>query len=140
MIALALKKDPTLTPAHAEALGSSSPGRHRRAPGEDLRRAAAGERLFRIARQSVFVKWVFGPGRSSATLTSARYRHVLRCAGPWLNAENDDLGPSPNAGQDDHDGGSVDEVVPCWASIDYYERVVTREGSLEKAQEFLRFT
>jgi feruloyl esterase len=35
--------------------------------------------------------------------------------------------------------GTADSIVPYHATLDYYERVIERVGSLEKTQSFFRF-
>jgi len=142
VIALALQKDPTLTPAHADALRKLFDG-----PKNTL----TGVRIFNGIPLGASLKdsdgnlylfhWVFGKtkplteidfGRDFATYTAA--------LGPYLNAENPDLSAFEKRG-----GklimilGTADQIVPYHASIDYYERVIEHFGSLEKVQSFFKF-
>ncbi|PTY00724.1 hypothetical protein DB345_00150 [Spartobacteria bacterium LR76] len=142
VIALALKKDPTLTPEHADALRKLFDGPTQEGTGARIFGGVPpGSSLGASHGHLYLFNWVFGAGKSLSDINFGADIDTYSAAlGPWLNAENDDLGAfAKRGGKMIMMAGSVDSIVPCWASIDYFERVVAREGSLEKAQEFLRF-
>ena len=60
--------------------------------------------------------------------------------GPYLNAENPDLTPfEKRGGKLIMISGSADDVVPYHATLDYYEQVIARVGSLDETKSFMRF-
>ena len=142
IIALALRKDPTLTEEHAEALRKLYDG---------PRHALTGERVFggipvgapflQACGHLYLFKWVFGPDKNPAEIDFRSdidtYSATL---GPFLNAEDADLSRfEKRGGKLIMMSGSVDPIVPVHATIDYYERVVASFGGLEKTQAFFRF-
>ncbi|GAT32408.1 feruloyl esterase [Terrimicrobium sacchariphilum] len=142
VIALALKKDATLTPAHAEALRKLFAGPVQEGTGARIFGGLPPGSTFEGSHGNLYLfKWVFGAKKPLGEINFGADIDTYSAAlGPWLNAENDDLSAfAKRGGKMIMMAGSVDSVVPCWASIDYYERVATREGGLEKAQEFLKF-
>lgn len=142
VIALALKKDPTLTPAHADALHKLFDG---------PRHAVTGERIFsgipfgssiRSAHGHLYLfKWVFGANKKIEDINfGADIDTYTAALGPYLNAENPDLSAfKKRGGKLIMTSGSVDSVVPTHATLDYYERVIGHFGSLENTQSFFRF-
>ena len=139
VIALALQKDPTLTPEHAEALRKLFDG---------PRRAVTGERIFNgipfgsalePAHGNLYLfKWVFGADKKLENINfGADIDTYTAALGPYLNAENPDLNPfEKRGGKLIMTVGTADSVVPYHASLDYYERVIEHFGSLEKVQSF----
>lgn len=141
VIALARKKDATLTDAHADALRKLFDG---------PRHAVTGERIFNgiplgasleSAHGHLYLfKWVFGPSKSLDEINfGADIDTYTAALAPYLNAENADLTAfEKRGGKLIATTGSADSVVPPQATIDYYERVIERFGSLEKVQSFFR--
>ncbi|PTX97256.1 hypothetical protein DB346_19810 [Verrucomicrobia bacterium LW23] len=141
VIALALKKDPTLTPAHAEALRKILDG---------PRHARTGERIFNgiplgcnfdSARGHLYLfRWVFGTAKPLGDINFAEdIDKYLSELGPWLNADNADLSAfRKRGGKLIITTGTADQIVPSHASVDYYERVIEASGGLEQAQSFCR--
>ena len=139
--ALALKKDASLTPEHAEALRKLFDG---------PRHAVTGERIFNgipfgSALQSAhghlyLFNWVFGAQKKTDDINfGADIDTYTAALGPWLNAENPDLNAfAKHGGKIILSSGSADSIVPYHATIDYYERVIEQCGGLEKAQSFAR--
>jgi feruloyl esterase len=142
VIALARKKDATLTDEHAAALRKLFDG---------PRHAATGERIFNGIPLGSSIEashghlylfnWVFGADKKMEDINfgSDIDTYTARLA-PYLNAENSDLSAfAKRGGKLVMTLGTADSVVPYHASIDYYERVVDRFGSLDKVQSFFRF-
>lgn len=142
VIARARSADPSISDAQAEALRQLFDG---------PRHAVTGERIFNgvplgsswnNARGHLYLfHWVFGAQQDLLKLNwNADIDRFLAALGPDLNAEDDDLGRFR-----DHGGrllmvsGSADPIVPYHATLDYYERLVERAGSLAAAQAFCRF-
>lgn len=142
VIALARQKDPTLTEQHAEALRKLFDG---------PRHAVTGERIFNgipfgsslgTAHGHLYLfHWVFGAEKDSATINFAADIDAYTAAlAPYLNAENADLSAfEKRGGKLIMTLGTADSVVPYHASLDYYERVITHFGDLEKVQSFFKF-
>ncbi len=142
VIALARKKDTTLTDEHAAALRKLFDG---------PRHAVTGERIFNGIPLGSSIEashghlylfnWVFGKDRKTDDLNFAADidTYTAKLA-PYLNAENPDLSAfDKRGGKLIMTLGTADSVVPYHASIDYYERVATHFGGLEKVQSFFRF-
>ena len=142
VIALARKKDATLTDAHAAALRQLFDG---------PRHAVTGERIFNgiplggslePAHGNLYLfKWVFGAEKPLDEINFGGDIDTYTAAlAPVLNAENPDLRAfAARGGRLIMTLGSADSVVPYPASIDYYERVIARCGGLEKVQSLFRF-
>lgn len=142
VIALARKKDSTLTDEHAAALRKLFDG---------PRHAMTGERLFNGIPLGSSIEashghlylfhWVFGKDKKLEDINfGADIDTYTAKLAPYLNAENPDLSAfAKRGGKLIMTLGTADSVVPYHASIDYYERVVDRLGGLEKAQSFFRF-
>lgn len=142
VIALALKKDPTLTTGHADALRRLFDG---------PRHADTGERIFNgiplgaslsSAHGHLYLfKWVFGHAKKTADIDfGADIDAYTAALGPYLNAENPDLSAfAKRGGKLLMLSGSVDSVTPAHVSIDYYERVIEHFGGLENTRSFFRF-
>ncbi len=142
VIALARKKDATLTDEHSAALKKLFDG---------PRHAETGERLFNgiplgssitAAHGHLYLfKWVFGADKDLAEINfGADIDTYTAKLAPYLNAENADLSAfEKRGGKLIMTLGTADSVVPYHASIDYYERVIGHFGSLDKARSFFHF-
>jgi len=142
VIALARKKDATLTDAHAAALRKLFDG---------PRHAVTGERIFNgvplgsslaAAHGHLYLfKWVFGADKNLEEINfGADIDTYTAKLAPYLNAENADLSAfEKRGGKLIMTLGTADSVVPYHASLDYYERVIAHFGGLEKVQSFYRF-
>jgi feruloyl esterase len=142
VIALARKKDATLTDEHAAALRKLFDG---------PRHAVTGERIFNgiplgasIAASHghlYLFQWVFGANKPLDEINfGADIDTYTAKLAPYLNAENPDLSPfEKRGGKLIMTLGTADSVVPYHASVDYYERVIERCGGLDKVQSFYRF-
>lgn len=142
VIALARKKDASLTDAHAAALRQLFDG---------PRHAVTGERIFNgiplgssleASHGHLYLfKWVFGAEKKLAEIDfGADIDTYTAKLAPYLNAENPDLSAfQKRGGKLMMNLGTADSVVPYHASIDYYERVAERLGGIDKVQTFFRF-
>lgn len=142
VIALAMKKDATLTADHAAALRKLFDG---------PRHAVSGERIFGgvplgssllTARGHLYLfKWVFGAEKRMEEIDfGADIDAYTTALGPYLNAENPDLAAfSARGGKLLMFSGSADAVVPYHATMDYYERASDQAGGLDAAKSFFRF-
>ncbi len=142
VIALALKKDPTLTPAHAEALRKLFDGPIHALTGERIFDGIPIGASFEGSEGNLYLfKWVFGPKKQFSDIDFGKDFDTYTAAlGPYLNAENPDLSAfAQRGGKLIMVAGSADPVVPFPSSIDYYEKVVDHFGSLEKVQSFFKF-
>ncbi len=142
VIALAMQKDPTLTPAHAEALRKLFDGPRSTLTGERIFNGIPfGSSLSAAHNHLYLFKWVFGANKALADIDFGKdidtYTATL---GPYLNAENPDLTAfAERGGKLIMQSGAADSVVPYHATLDYYERVVEKFGGLEKVQAFCKF-
>jgi len=142
VIALARKKDATLTEEHGAALRKLFDG---------PRHAVTGERIFNgiplgssieASHGHLYLfQWVFGKDKNLADINfGADIDTYTAKLAPYLNAENPDLRAfAKRGGKLIMTLGTADSVVPYHASIDYYERVIERQGGLDQAQSFIRF-
>lgn len=142
VIALARKKDATLTDEHAAALKKLFDG---------PRHAVTGERIFNgiplgssieASHGHLYLfQWVFGKDKRMEDINFGTDidTYTAKLA-PYLNAENPDLSAFfKRGGKLVMTLGTADSVVPYHSSIDYYERVIERLGGLDQAQSFFRF-
>ena len=142
VVALAMKKDASLTPEHAEALRLLFGGPVHAATGERIFDGIPFGSSFDIARGNLYLfRWVFGKERDLMTINFAgdidTYTAEL---GPLLNAENPDLSRfEQHGGKLIITSGSADSCVPYHATLDYYERAAEAVGSLEHLREFCLF-
>lgn len=142
VVALARRKDPTLTEQHAEALRKLFGGPIHERTGERIFNGLPFGSAFGIASGNLYLfHWVFGKGKNLDTINFAedldRYTAEL---GPYLNAENPDLRPfEKHGGKLLIVSGTADSCVPYHATLDYYERVIDIVGSLELTRSFCRF-
>ena len=142
VITLALKKDPTLTDKHAEALRKLFGGPKHAITGERIFDGIPFGSSFKIAHGHLYLfQWVFGKDKDVQSLDFGKDIDTYTAAlGPYLNAENPDLTPfEKRGGKLIMISGSADSCVPYHASLDYYERVIEHFGSLEKAAAFCKF-
>lgn len=143
VVALALKKDPTLTKDHAEALRKLFDGPRHAETGERICSGIPfGGGAFEFAVGNLYpFRWVFGPEKDPMEINFGKdidtYTATL---GPYLNAMNPDLSRFAQRG-----GkillmlGSSDACVLYHMAVDYYERVIKHFGSLEEVRSFFRF-
>ena len=140
--ALALKKDPTLTPEHAAALRKLLDGPHHAVTGERIFNGIPfGSALSSAHGHLYLFNWVFGAAKKTDDINfGADIDTYTAALGPWLNAENPDLSAfAKRGGKIILSSGTADSIVPYHATLDYYERVIEQCGGLEKAQAFARF-
>ena len=142
VIALARKKDATLTDEHAATLRKLFDG---------PRHAVTGERIFNgiplgssieASHGHLYLfKWVFGADKPLEEINFGADIDTYPAAlAPYLNAENPDLSAfEKRGGKLVMTLGTADSVVPYHASVDYYERVIECLGGLDKVQSFFRF-
>lgn len=142
VISLARKNDPTLTDQHAQALRQLFDGPRHAETGERIFNGIPLGSRFDSAKGHLYLfKWVFGADKNPLTLNFGKdidaYTQAL---GPYLNAENPDLSAfEARGGKLLMFSGSADSCVPYHATLDYYERVVDRFGSLARVQTFFRY-
>jgi feruloyl esterase len=142
VIALALQKDPTLTPEHAEALRKLFDGPRHTLTGERIFNGIPLGSSIEAAHGHLYLfKWVFGADKRLEDINfGADIDTYTAALGPYLNAENPDLSAfEKRGGKILMTSGSADSVVPTPATLDYYERVIEHFGSLEKTRAFFRF-
>ncbi|MDI1313507.1 tannase/feruloyl esterase family alpha/beta hydrolase [Prosthecobacter sp.] len=142
VIALAMKKDPTLTDKHATALQKLFSGPKHAITGERIFDGIPFGSSFKIAHGHLYLfQWVFGKDKDLQSLDFGKDIDTYTAAlGPYLNAENPDLTAfEKRGGKLIMISGSADSCVPYHASLDYYERVIEHFGSLEKAASFCKF-
>lgn len=141
VIDLAKTKDPTITSAQAESLRKLFDGPTHPVTGERIFGGIPlGSPLSDTRGHLYLFQWVFGRDRDLRTIDFAEDIDTYTAAlGPQLNAENPDLRPFR-----DHGGklliipGTADSIVPYYASIDYYERLIATIGSLDQTRDFAR--
>ncbi len=142
VIALALKKDPTLTPQHADALRKLFDGPRQALTGERIFAGLPIGASFQGADGNLYLfKWVFGSTKQLNDIDFGKDFDTYTAAlGPYLNAENPDLSPfEKRGGKLIMLAGSADPVVPFFVSIDYYEKVIEHFGGLGQVQSFFKF-
>lgn len=142
VIALARRKDPSLTEEHAKALRQLFSGPVHEVTGERVFNGLPFGSTFGIACGNLYLfGWVFGKEKALETINFAEDLDAYTAAlGPYLNAENPDLRPfEKQGGKLIIVSGTADSCVPYHATLDYYERVVDVFGSLEMTRRFCRF-
>jgi feruloyl esterase len=142
VIALAMQKDATMTKEHADALRKLFDGPKHAITGERIFCGIPFGSPFDIARRNLYLfTWVFGAKKDTMDIDFGKDIDTYTAAlGPYLTAEKPDLsGFEKRGGKLIMTVGSADSCVPYHASIDYYEQVVARLGSLEKVRSFFRF-
>jgi len=141
VITRARELDQTLTDAHAEALRKLFGGPRHAITGERIFCGIPFGSSFDIAHGNLYLfKWVFGADKDLMTIDFGKDIDTYTAAlGPYLNAENTDLDRfRKRGGKMLMISGSADSCVPYHASLDYYERVAERIGSLDETKAFLR--
>ena len=142
VIALARKKDATLTDAHAAALRKLFDGPRHAVTGERIFNGVPlGSSLEASHGHLYLFKWVFGADKKMEEINFGTDidTYTAKLA-PYLSAENPDLSAfQKRGGKLLMTLGTADSVVPYHASIDYYERVMERLGGLDKVRSFFRF-
>ena len=142
VIALALLKDPTLTPQHAEALRKLFGGPKHAVTGERIFNGIPfGSSISASHGHLYLFKWVFGADKKFEDINfGADIDTYTATLGPYLNAENPDLSAfEKRGGKLIMTSGSADSIVPYHSTLDYYERVIEHFGSPEKVRSFFRF-
>ncbi|WP_176159470.1 tannase/feruloyl esterase family alpha/beta hydrolase [Prosthecobacter debontii] len=143
VIALARKKDASLTDAHAAALRKLFAGPRHAVTGERLFNGVPfGSSILASHGHLYLFNWVFGADKKMTEINFGddmdTYTSKLA---PYLNAENPDLSAfEKRGGKLIMTLGTADSVVPYHASMDYYERVIAHfGGSLDKVRSFFQF-
>jgi len=142
VIALALHKDPTLTQEHANALRKLFEGPTHAITHERIFDGLPIGASFEGSTGNLYLfEWVFGKSKPLLDIDFGKDFDTYTAAlGPYLNAENADLSAfEKRGGKLIMLAGSADPIVPYPVSIDYYERVIARFGSLSKVQSFFKF-
>jgi feruloyl esterase len=142
VIALALQKDPSLTPAHADALRKLFDGPRHTVTGERIFNGIPFGSSISSAHGHLYLfKWVFGADKKLEDINfGADIDTYTAALGPYLNAENPDLSAfEKRGGKLLMMSGTADSIVPYTATLDYYERVIAHIGSLGKTRSFFRF-
>ena len=142
VVALAMKKDSSLTGKHAEALRQLFSGPIHAGTGERIFSGLPFGSTFDIACGNLYLfHWVFGKERDLMTINFAEDIDTYTAElGPWLNAENPDLSSfEQHGGKLIITSGSADSCVPYHATLDYYERAAEQTGSLEQLRNFCLF-
>ena len=142
VITIAREKDPSLTDDHAEALKKLFDGPKHTVTGERIFCGIPFGSSIKSAHGHLYLfKWVFGKEKNLMDINFGKDIDTYTSSlGPYLNAENADLSEfKKRGGKLIMISGTADSIVPFHASLDYYERVIETEGSLEKAQEFIKF-
>lgn len=142
VIALAMQKDPSLTPAHADALRKLFDGPRSSVTGARIFNGLPIGSSFHGASDNLYLfKWVFGRHVDLLTLNFGKDIDTYTAAlGPYLNAENPDLSAfKKRGGKLIMTSGSADPVVPFHGTLDYYDRVIAHFGSLDQVTPFFRY-
>ena len=142
VIALARKKDATLTDEHATALRKLFDGPRHGVTGDRIFNGIPLSSSIEASHGHLYLfKWVFGADKKPEEIDfGADIETYTAKLAPYLNAENPDLGAfEKRGGKLVMTLGTADSVVPYHASLDYYERVIERFGGVEKVQSFFRF-
>ena len=142
VIQLARQKDPTLTDAQAEGLRKLFDGPRDAETGERIFCGVPIGSSFDPAHGNLYLfAWAFGGRKRTEEINFGEDMDTYtRLLGPYLNAENPDLGPfQRHGGKLIMFSGAADSVVPYHATLDYYERVIEDCGGLENVRSFSRF-
>lgn len=143
VVALALKKDPTLTADHAEALRKLFGGPVHAVTGTRIFNGIPFGSSISAAHGHLYLfQWVFGAGKKFEDINfGADIDAYTAALGSYLNAENADLSAfEKRGGKLIMTSGTEDSIVPYHASLDYYERVAEHfSGDIAKVKSFFRF-
>lgn len=138
--AIALKKDPTMTVKHAEAIRKLLEGPVNPRTGERIYAGLPVGARPSFGGMHVILWYV---GEDFDPMKFDFDRDMDRCAermSPVLNAEDPDLRPfAARGGKLLVSAGSADSGCCYHSVLDYYERVAEVFGSIEKVQQFFRF-
>ena len=141
-IALARRKDATLTDEHAAALRKLFDGPRHTVTGERIFNGIPLGSSIEASHGHLYLfQWVFGKDKKLEDINfGADIDTYTTKLAPYLNAENPDLSAfAKRGGKLIMTLGTADSVVPYHASIVYYERFIERLGGLDQAQSFFRF-
>lgn len=139
---LTAQNDPTLTPEHLNALKRLQDGPVNSRTEERIFNGMPPATRFKPGCENLFLlRWIFGENTDLMAIDWDRdIDRYLNTLGPELNAENSDLDAfRKRGGKLLMYSGTADSCVPYHATLDYYERVVERYGSLESVRSFFRF-
>lgn len=142
VIALAMKNDAMLTPAHADAMRQLFDGPRHTITGERIFNGIPIGSEFNNAAGNLYLfNWVFGPHKNLCEIDFGEdFDAYTTALVPYLNAENPDLRPFFNrGGKLVMVSGSADSIVPYHATLDYYEQVIEQFGSLDTVKSFYRY-
>lgn len=141
VIRLAMKKDPSLTQTHADALRKIFNGPVNSAGERIFDGVPFGSSLLAATGNLYLFRWAFGAGKDLDTVNfDSDMDTYTRTLGPYLNAENPDLSAfEKRGGKLIMISGSADSVVPYHATLDYYERCSKQVGTLERLEKFFVF-
>ncbi len=142
IIALALRKDGTLTSEHAEALSKLFSGPVNPRTGERIFGGIPVGAPFISAQQNLYLfNWVFGRDCDYDKLDfDSDLDEYTAKLGIYLNAENPDLRSfADRGGKLLMYSGSADCSVPFHATLDYYEKTVEYFGSLDTVRDFFLY-
>jgi feruloyl esterase len=141
VVARARQLDQSLDDAHAQALRKLFGGPRHAITGERIFCGIPFGASFDIAHGNLYLfKWVFGADKDLMAIDFGKDIDTYTAAlAPYLNADNPDLDRfRKRGGKLLMISGSADSCVPYHASLDYYERVAERIGSLDETRAFLR--
>lgn len=141
VIALARKKDPSLTEQHAEILKKIFDG-PKNSKGERIFGGVPlGSSIFPATGNRYLFQWVTEKNVDyNAINFDEDIDAYTRKMGKYLNAEDSDLSRfKARGGKLLMVSGTADSIVPFHATLDYYERCAKRVGSMEQLQEFFRY-
>jgi len=142
VIALARQKDPSITDGQADILRKIFAG---------PTHAKTGKRIFdgvplgseiNLANGHLYLfQWVFGKDKDLMSIDFGDdFDQYLAALSPYLDAENADLAPfAAHGGKLVIVSGTQDSIVPYHATLDYYERLIANQGSLDATRRFCRF-
>jgi len=142
IIALALKKDPSLTEEHAEALRKLYDGpRHAKTGARIFDGIPIGSSLSASHGHLYLFRWAFGKEKRLEDINfGADIDTYTARLGPYLNAENPDLTAfAHRGGKLLMTSGTEDSIVPFQATLDYYERVIEHFGDIGEVRGFFRY-
>lgn len=142
VIALARRRDPTLTDEHAEALRRIFQGPRHAVTGEVIFPGVPFGAGIRNATGHLYpFAWAFGAGKRLEDIDFGDDIDAYTARlGPYLNADDTDLRAfAERGGKLIMASGSADSIVPYTATLDYYDRVIDRFGSVDAVRAFFRF-
>ena len=139
----AAARDPSLTPAHLDALRRLQDGPVHARTGERIFDGLPPATDFEPACGNLYlIYWIFGEDADLMRIDFDRdIDRYFAALAPDLNAENPDLDAfRARGGKLLMYSGTADSCVPYTATLDYYERVVERlDGDLDAVQDFFLY-